>query len=262
MINKEEFTMKRTFIALALLLAVTMGASAQSWKDLLGKAAGEVVKNQTSSDGAGGAVVNILGSLLGKSTTLTVDDIAGTWLYQGSACVLESEQALSNLGGTLVTSQIEKKFDGYLTKIGVVPGVSSFTFAKDGSCAIKVGNYNIAGTFTLLPDEKMIDFTFLYGQVNVKTYIAYEITDLNVVFNADKLLSLIKGVTAALSKDAPAQQVQQLASVSQTAGAVGTLLNSYDGMMLGVKLQREASATSTSNSTGNAVVNGLKGLFK
>ena len=123
--------MKRIFVALALLLAVTMGASAQSWKDLLGKAAGEVVKNQTSSDGAGSAVVNILGSLLGNSTTLTVDDIAGTWLYQGSACVLESEQALSNIGGTLITSQIEKKFDDYLTKIGAVPGVTSFTFAKD-----------------------------------------------------------------------------------------------------------------------------------
>lgn len=232
--------MKKVFVSLMLALAVAAGASAQSWKDMLGKVAGEVVNNVASNE-KGGAVANILGSLLGNSMTLSPEAIEGTWSYEGVACILESENALSNIGGTLVTGQLESKLDEMLAKVGVKKGNCSFVFKKDGACSILVGGYTIEGTYVLNPDEKVMNFSFMYGNMNLKTYVAYEIQNLNVVFNADKLLAFIKNITSALSKNSAGQQLQQLNSISSAAGSIGTLLNAYDGMMLGAKLARVAS---------------------
>ena len=88
--------MKKFFLSLVLMVAVATGASAQSWKDLLGKAASEVA-SEVSSTAGGSAVTNILGTLLGNSLTLSYDALEGTWDYEGVACVLESENALSNI---------------------------------------------------------------------------------------------------------------------------------------------------------------------
>lgn len=246
--------MKKTFVSFILMLAVVTGASAQSWKDLLGKVAGEVV-NEVASNEAGSAVTDILGTLLGNSMTLSPAALDGTWSYEGVACILESENALSNIGGTLVTGQIEAKLDEMLGKVGVKAGNCSFVFTEEGECSIKIGNYDLKGTYELDSEEKVINFSFLYDNVHIKTYIAYELQKLNVVFRADKLLAFVKSVTSFLSKDASTQQLQQLTAVTQAASSIGVLLNSYDGMMLGARLKRETAVKSVSSaSNSNAVV--------
>lgn len=269
--------MKRIIVSLMLAVAVVTGASAQSWKDLLGKVANEVATEVSSNSEAGGAVVNVLGSLLGNSLTLSAEAIHGTWSYEGVACILESENALSDIGGSVVTTQLESKMDGMLSKVGIKPGNCSFTFKEDGTCAILVGSYAIEGTYELLPEEKIMNFTFMYGNIDLKTHVAYEIQNLNVVFKADKLLNFIKSITSALSKNATGDQLKQLSSISQTAATLGTLLSAYDGMMLGVKLSRSADSvvettsssstnttteSSSSSSTLNSIATGLGKLLK
>jgi hypothetical protein len=278
--------MKRIIVSLMLTIAVATGASAQSWKDLLGKVATEVAGEVSSKSETGNTVVNVLGSLLGNSLTLSAEAIEGTWSYECVACIPESENALSDIGGTVVTSQLESKMDGMLAKVGVKPGNCSFVFNKDGACAILVGNYTIDGTYELIPEEKVMNFSFMYGKLNLKANVAYEIQNLNIVFKADKLLNFIKSVTSTLSSNATGEQVQQLSSISQTAATLGTLLNAYDGMMLGAKMTKSSdnvaetvassattssttsstsTATSTensSNSTVNSIVTGLGKLFK
>ncbi len=268
--------MKKTFLSLILMLAVAAGASAQSWKDVLGKAAGEVASG-VSSTNTGSAVTNVLGALLGNSLTLSNAALEGTWEYEGVACVLESEKALSNIGGSLVTGSIESKLDDMLSKLGISKGGCSFTFVNDGSCTIRVGNRDLPAKYELNPSEKIITFSFVYDKVPVKTYVAYELRNLNIVFKADKLLALIKNIASSLSKDGSSVQQQDLQSVTQTIGAIGSLLKNYDGMMLGAKLTRETSAsqtnvstsssstTSSSTSTGSAsekITKGLSNLFK
>lgn len=49
-------------------------------------------------------LTNVLSSLLGSTTTLSANSLVGTWNYTGSACVLKSDNALAQLGGTLATS--------------------------------------------------------------------------------------------------------------------------------------------------------------
>lgn len=275
--------MKRIIVSLVLTIAVATGASAQSWKDLLGKVATEVAGEVSSNSETGNAVVNVLGSLLGNSLTLSAEAIEGTWSYEGVACILESENALSEIGGTVVTGQLEAKMDGMLSKVGIKPGNCSFVFNKDGACTILVGKYTIDGTYTLVPEEKVMNLSFMYGKLNLKANVAYEIQNLNIVFKADKLLNFIKSVTSALSNNATGEQLQQLNSISQTAATLGTLLNAYDGMMLGAKMTRSAdsvatttsssSSTTTSSSTTstesssssstlNSIATGLGKLFK
>ena len=253
--------MKKIVFSLMLMLAVATGASAQSWKDVLGKVATEVA-SEVSSTEAGSAVTNVLGALLGNSLTLSNEALEGTWNYEGVACILESENALSNIGGTVVTSTIESKLDEKLAKIGVTPGKCSFTFVGDGTCTINVNGRDLNGKYELNAEEKMIVFTFVYDKLPLKTYVSYEIQNLNIVFKADRLLAFIKNVASYFSNGATGEQLGQLQSVMQTVGTIGSLLENYDGMMLGAKLSRGESAsasttvaTSTSAATTNTTAN-------
>ena len=272
--------MKKFLLSLVLVLAVAAGASAQSWKDLLGKAASEVA-GEVSSTAAGSAVTNILGTILGNSLTLSYDALEGTWSYDGVACVLESENALSNIGGSVVTGTLENKIDEKLAMIGVSKGNCSFTFAKDGTCVINVSGFNINGKYELDANEKVIVFTFMYDQLPIRTYVSYEIQSLNIVFKADRLLSFIKNVASKLSQGSNGGQNGQLQAAMQAVGAMGTLLQNYDGMMLGAKLSKVSSASATvsstsgvnsvtetanaaeeTESTAGKLLKGLGGLFK
>lgn len=251
MINLID-TMKKIVLSLVLVFAVSVGASAQSWKDLLGKAVSEVADN-ASSTAAGSAVTNILGQILGSSLTLSYEALEGTWDYEGVACVLESEDALSNIGGSVVTGTLESKLDEKLALLGVTKGNCSFTFAKDQTCVINVGNYAINGKYELDIKEKVIVFTFMYDKLPIKTYVSYEIQTLNVVFKADRLLSFIKNVASYFSNNgATGAQQGQLQAALQAVGAMGTLLENYDGMMLGAKLSKAASAASTTTAASTS----------
>ena len=276
--------MKKVLLSLILLFAVSAGVSAQSWKDLLGKAASELAE-EASSTAAGSAVTNILGTILGNSLTLSYEALEGTWDYEGVACVLESEEALSNIGGTLVTGTLETKIDEKLALIGVSKGNCSFTFAKDSTCVIRVGGYNLNGKYRLNVEDKVIDFTFMYDKLPLKTYVSYEIQSVDIVFKADRLLSFIKNVASYVSNSGAAGGQQgQLQAAMQAVGAMGKLLENYDSMMLGAKLSKVESAeetalsaasgntapnttttTATDNaaeSTGSKVLKGLGGLLK
>ena len=229
--------MKRFSLALMLMLAVAVSVSAQSWKDFLGKAACKVVDGMSSID-TGNAVTDVLDALLENSLTLSNAALEGTWNYEGAACVLESEKALSNIGGSLVAGTLEAKLDDMLSKSGISKDNSSFTFVNDGSCVINVGGYELKGKYELDAKEKVINFTFAYDKLPVKTFVVYELQNLNVVFRADRLISLIKSVALCLSENASGEQLQQLQSITQAVNAIGTLLQNYDGLMIGAKLTK------------------------
>ena len=181
--------MKKIFslIIVAMLLGVT-DASAQGF---LGKLFG----GGNSSSDTENTISNVLGSLIGNSVTLSEKMLEGTWEYTGTACVLESDAALANIGGTVATSKIEKKLDGYLARVGVKEGSCSFTFIGKDSCVVSMAGRELGGRYALDAKEKTIQFTF-YGRLNFNTHVAYNVSSINIVFNADKLLSLVKTVTS------------------------------------------------------------------
>ena len=229
-----------------LSMFFALNGQAQAWKDLLGKAAGKVTEKVAESGKSGGVVSNILGSIIGNSIPFSKSLIEGTWDYDGFACVLESESALSNIGGTVVTSQIEDKLDGYLSKVGISKGSCKLTFFPNDSCCFSVNERELSGTYKLNAEEKIIDFSFLRGKLEMKSYLSYNVSSIDVVFDADKLLELIKNVTSAVSdKTASINTLLSSSSSSSklnTTGAaldaVSAVLSAYEGMMLGMTLTK------------------------
>ena len=270
--------MKKVCLVLTMAILAVSGVTAQSLDDIFNKAVSGV-KNETTSEEGESVFGNVIGVLLGNADELKAEDLLGTWNYEGISCVLESEQALANIGGAVAASTLEEKFDTYLGKIGVAKGSSSFTFNSDNTCVIRLGGFTLNATYKLDPENKTIDFSFLKNKMNIKSQVSYQVSDLNVVFNADKLLALIKKLTSYFSKGASSEEKKQISTISQTMSAVGTIVEAYDGMMLGAKMSRgtaavsssetAASATTSSESTStsstkssNGILSGLKKLFK
>ena len=211
--------MKKIAIIAILATLFTGTANAQSFlSNLLGKIGGS---SETAS-----TVTNVLGSLLGNSITLSKSTIIGTWSYTGASCVLESDNALAQAGGTVATAKIEDKMNSYLGKVGVKEGKCSFTFAENDSCTFKVGNREIKGRYELNGEEKKIHFSFLYDRFTATAHVAYEVTSLSIVFNADKMLGLVQKVAPTASK------------YSTTLATLSALIENYNGMMLGMKLKK------------------------
>ncbi|MBR5456747.1 MAG: DUF4923 family protein [Bacteroidaceae bacterium] len=231
--------MKRFFIVVALVVAIASLANAQSWKDALGKIAGKVTEKVSEKSGDTAVLGNVLGDLLGKAVPLSESMLLGTWNYQGVACVLESDNSLASLGGSAVAGQLEEKLDGYLSKVGVVNGACSFTFSEDGSCVFKIKEREVKGTYSLNADEKVINFSFLKGKLNIKTYVAYNVVDMNIVFETDKLLALVQKTLDAVSgKMSAISSTSKLGTAASALGTAGKLLENYEGMMLGMELKK------------------------
>lgn len=238
--NIKIISVKKVFILISVLAFFACSATAQSWKGILGKISSKVSERTSVASSSDSSVLgNILGNILGKTAPLNDDVLEGLWGYQGVACILESESALANIGGDAVATQIEEKLDSYLIKVGVTKGSCSLKFSKDNSCVFKIKNRELKGSYKLNAEEKTVDFSFMSGKLCFKTYVSWSLDCLNVVFEADKLLTLIKQTLETVSnKSSSFSQSSELSAAGTTLGVVGKLLENYDGMMLGLELKK------------------------
>ncbi len=244
--------MKRIFILVAVC-AVAMSASAQwnlgsLFQSLTGSSsqASTTTTTTTTTDlksTATDALKNVLGDLIGSSMPVSTSTIKGVWNYEGVSCVLESENALANIGGSAAAGTIETKLDGYLAKVGVAPGACTFSFLGGDSCVFTVKGRSLTGTYTLNSEEKTIDMNF-YGYVSMKGHVTYDLSNLELVFDADKLLTLIKKATSLVSSNSGnlgsllGGNTASSAASTATLQTMASLLENYDGMMLGMKLKK------------------------
>ncbi|MBR7134599.1 MAG: DUF4923 family protein [Bacteroidaceae bacterium] len=233
--------MKKVFVLafVATCCFATNVAAQSGLSSLLSKAFGS---NADSSkvESATNAVSNVLGSLLGNSLPVTDDMLVGTWSYTSVACVLSGDEALSNIGGALGSSKIEETLNGYLSRVGLKEGSCFFTFASDSSCVFKVAGKEIKGKYTFDANEKKLQLNF-YSRLNMTADVAYNLNTLNIVFNADKLLSLVKSVTSKVagSSKSGSKASSLLGGSSSALSSVSSILENYDGMMLGMKLKKQ-----------------------
>lgn len=206
-----KFYFKAIIVSAALFFA-GISADAQSLKDILNKAA----NSSTVTD----IIEGVTGIKLSKG------DIKGTWSYTGSAVKLESSDMLKNAAASVAATQVEKKLDEYLGKIGLKDGAFSFTFNEDNTFSTTVKGKSFKGTYTLAEDGTTL--TLKYGKTLGSTGITAtaEISNstLELLFKADKLLDLIGKLTANSS--------------NSTLQTIGTLAGAYDGMKIGLELQK------------------------
>lgn len=249
--------MKARHIIAAMILAVSSQAHAFDLKDLLG--------------GSDSMVGNLVEGVFSK-TNIEVPDMAGEWKSSGSAVSFKSDNFLKKAGGITAAAALEAKLNPYFKQYGLTGTV--FKIESDGEFTMQVKSISLAGTITKVSDG-VFNFSFkAFGKVPVGTFPAYvqmSPSAMDIMFDADKLRKLIS-VVASFSGN----------SLAKTASS---LLDSYDGICVGFKLDRTGNApakpgsslisgsSSTAKSTGkttgtskksssNDPVQVLEGLFK
>ena len=190
------------YILLAVL-ALPISSRAQSLKDLLNKDNIEKVVNAVTNN---------------KTVQMT-----GTWTFTGSALEFESDNLLQQAGGTLAASAVEKKLDEQLNKIGIKPGELSFTFNTDSTFVATIGSKPLNGTYSYDTSTQKVNLK-LAKIVGLSAKVNCTSNQMNLLFNADKLLQLLTFLSCK--------------SNNNTLKSIGSLAESYDGMLVGLGLEK------------------------
>ena len=195
--------MKKLICIMALLCAVAVQADAQSLKDILTGVVGQVVGD--------------------KATTET--SIIGTWDYVGPDCQLKGDDLLKNIGGDAAGAEVEKKMEPIYAKAGL--NTIQYTFNEDKTCSYTIKGKKVEGTYEFDAEAKTI--TIKAGKLGIRTtaHIVTLGSNMSFVFDADKILSVVKTITGVASK------------INSSAATINALASKFDGMMIGFELKKQ-----------------------
>ena len=186
---------------LAAVLVMSVGAQAQSLKDILG------------------GLVNAV-----KGSTTTEQSIVGEWGYTQPALALKSDNVLAQSGSSLMSGTIEKKLATYYEKVGLKAGSAAITLTEDKQFTLTMGKRTLQGTYEFDDATKALTLNFTtktsvkIGKIKGEAQLSGG--DLKLLFAADKMLKIIKGLSAVSNNSS-------IAAISQVA-------DQYDGMSLGM----------------------------
>ena len=168
------------------------------------------------------AGTDILGTLLGSilGNTTSQQSLAGTWTYYGPKVVFESENILSQLGGQVVSSNLESKLGTQLQKMGFSAGKSTLVLNSDKSCTLALGTKSWPGTYVYDASTNKMTLTGVLGMAQMTCTVSVQGNQLYMLFDADKLFA----VATSLS--------------SKSASTLSSLLGSYSGLKLGWVMTR------------------------
>ena len=214
--------MKRNFIKVLVLgfMLVSGGAEASA-QSTLGSILQSVASSASSSSSTGSALSSLT-SIFSSSKTATAEQLAGTWVYEEPAIVFESSNVFKKAGGSLVSSQIEKKLQKVLNKYGITKGNMTMTFTTDGKFTQTLGKRSVSGTYTIDGTNVKLKYSGMVSQVLGTTQL--DGSSLLIVMNTSKLMKFA-GVLGNASGN----------TMLKTAGS---LLSGMDGMQCGVRLKK------------------------
>ena len=219
---KRKVFLAAAVVAAGLTLTSCGTTGNASLSNVLGGTTTTAANNQ-KSESTTSLFGNILSSFLG-SKTITEEDLYGTWKYTSTDCVFETENLLKKAGGAVAANKIESEINEQLSKVGIKPGACTFTFNKDKTFKASVGGRNLSGTYALDSKDKTIKFSTLFGLGSMTANVAKSNGKISLLFDSDRLLKL-----AALLGSA---------SGNTTISTLSKLAGSYDGMKLGLQMEK------------------------
>jgi len=180
--------------------------TAQSWIDLLKKAATEVVDKATD----------------GKATEYAM---VGTWKYKEPGVRFESDDVTAGLAGVAVESTVVSKLQKAYNLAGIKAGSCTFTFNSDGKFTATIGTRNLSGEYTYTTETHVLALTFSKGIPGLKTmqgnaYISG--SELELVFPITKLVEL----------------VSKLGSKISSLATISTMLEKYKNVYIGFAFEK------------------------
>ena len=195
--------MRRIVCMIVLFVAVALQADAQSLNDILSGVAKAVVGDKATTEAS----------------------LIGTWNYVGPDCQLKGDDILKNIGGEAAGEEVEKKMIAIYEKAGL--NTIQYTFNEDKTCSYTIKGKKIEGTYEFDAEAKTV--TIKAGKLKIKTtaHIVTLGSNMSFVFDADKILSVVKSITGAAS------------SLNNSASTVNKLLEQFNGMMIGFELKKQ-----------------------
>ena len=231
--------MKKILATLSALVLLASVANAQSGLGGLlgGIFGGNKTENTTTpQDGSStiaSAAEGLLGSLLGTVISKTVPvSLPGTWTYNGIASAIETENALTTLAASTYKEKLEAKLDGYLQKVGIVPGVATITYNADNTFTIASATKTIAsGTYTYDTQSKEIVMKLgkVYSYMTMEGTVTATATGVQVLFDANKFLAFAK----------KAIKVVGAGKDNSTLNTVANLSDQVTGLQLGFDMVKK-----------------------
>lgn len=218
--------MKKNILFVALLGATTLFSSCGSSSSLL-SGLNPSAQSSTTNNATSGLLTSGLGSLLGALTggsTVSQNDLIGTWKYKGSDCVFKTENLLMKAGGEVAATQVEAKINEYLTKFGLTGSQFEFTFNKDNTYSANIKGRALQGQYSFDAESKKVTLTYLNGLGTISPQVVKNGNTISLLYEADQLMKFLTKISAA--------------SNNATITSLSTLLKSYDGLLVGWELQK------------------------
>ena len=163
-----------------------------------------------------------ISSITGSST----DKITGTWIYESADIKFTSDNLLAQAGGKLASSKIESQINSILEKQGIAPNDLTLTFSDDSTytCTFKKDSQKTAkGTYLFKDDQ--LTFTPALSKKAITT-TANLGSSLEITCNADKILTLVQGLST-------------LQTNSSAISTIATMAKNYSGMQIGLKFKKK-----------------------
>ena len=196
-------------VVLSVCFAVmgVMTANAQGLKDLLGGKLGDAV-----------------GDIVGGLTKQGID-VTGTWVMSGSSCQFESDNLLKKAGGAVMADKLSDELDKLLEKIGIDKGDFSYTFNSDSTFTSKSKLGNKKGSYSVNAEESTLTLKYIGGLMKSTCTVKTSADEIQMLYDADKLKELITNIAGKSNINA--------------LELLGSLMEQYDGCMLGFKFSRQ-----------------------
>lgn len=218
----KNLLVKSTIIGFMMIPAMQAGAQINFGNILKGVVSGssDSSKSTKNNSDSKSGLFSSLTSIFSSNKVATKDKIIGTWVYDEPAVVMESSNALKNIGGKLVTSTIENQLKTKLETYGFKSGDVTMTFDKSGNFTQTLKGKTLKGTYSINGKNVILKYGGEVSQIVGTTQV--DGNNLLIVMDASKLL----------------KYVNLIGSISQnpTLETASSLIGSMDGLECGLKL--------------------------
>ncbi len=218
----------KKFCYVIAAMGIALGACASNTPatdNPLGKLLGGASQSGSESS-IGGAIGGLIGGLL-STDKVTPEQMVGTWNYESPAVCFKSENFLQKAGGSAVAGTIESKLAPYYKTLGL--NKLTLTVKEDNSFAMTSGAIKMSGTIEAKGDGDVYFKFAALGKISLGQMKAYVVKSagnkMSLMFDVSKLVNIIKGVGSVTG--------------SSSIKTITTLLDSYDGICAGFKLQKK-----------------------
>lgn len=207
----------KKILSLTIIALFSANMANAQLSDILNK-----VSSATASATQGNSTLSSLTGIISSKLIPSSTQILGTWAYQEPAVMFTSSNALKSAAGAVASSSIESKLQSYLSKAGIKKGNLTITFDSDKNFAIKKSGKTVrSGTYTISGND--ITLTFKGKSKPCKVTPQLDNGSLVIVMDATTLKTFLTNVAGNFS----------------SLSTITSLLNSYDGMKLGIRMSKQ-----------------------